>query len=80
VVLGTIPPVPRRSSSISSLPYRPSAALRRRETLDGVLDELWEDVQSDLGRGSVDAGEAARLGDMMGVLRLKRDSEAWAEV
>lgn len=62
-----------------SRPTTPPAA-RRRDTLDGVLLEMWHAVQGEVSRGALGAADAARLGDLMGLLRRKREHTSWAEL
>ncbi|WVQ95061.1 hypothetical protein IAU59_002153 [Kwoniella sp. CBS 9459] len=41
----------------------------RRETLDGVLGEMWTNVQSEVGRGAMRGEEGEKLGLLMGLLK-----------
>lgn len=59
---------------------RPAAA-RRRETLDGVLGELWRNIQTEAAQGRMRAAEFGSLREMWGRLgRERAQSGAWAEL
>ncbi|ODN90798.1 hypothetical protein L198_06115 [Cryptococcus wingfieldii CBS 7118] len=45
----------------------------RRETMDAVLGEMWRSVQDERGKGGMKLDEVDRLGDLMSVLRDRRD-------
>ncbi|GMK57722.1 hypothetical protein CspeluHIS016_0405560 [Cutaneotrichosporon spelunceum] len=59
----------------------PPTAARRRETFDGVLGELWRNVQAEAAQGRMRAGEFGKLREMWSRLgRQRAQSGAWAEL
>lgn len=61
-------------------PPRPAAA-RRRETFDGVLGELWRNIQAEAAQGRMRTAEFGNLREMWGRLgRQRAQSGAWAEL
>lgn len=74
-----IGPPPALSSTLA-IPPRPEAA-RRRETFDGVLGELWRNIQSEAAQGRLRAAEFGNLRELWGRLgRERAQSTAWAEL
>ena len=51
----------------------------RREVLDGMLGEMWNEVMERKGRGTLGVDEVKRLSEMLGALR-KRNSGMWEEL
>ena len=50
-----------------TIPLDPAEQVKqhRRDTLDGVLGEMWKSLQHDVGTGKVVSADAERLGEMM---------------
>lgn len=72
-------PPPARPSTMA-IPPRPAAA-RRRETFDGVLGELWRNIQSEAAQGRLRSTEFVNLRELWGRLgRERAQSTAWAEL
>nr|XP_019044812.1 hypothetical protein I302_06726 [Kwoniella bestiolae CBS 10118]OCF23742.1 hypothetical protein I302_06726 [Kwoniella bestiolae CBS 10118] len=42
---------------------------KRKETLDGMLVELWKNVQSEVGRGNIKGDQGRRLEELVGLVR-----------
>ncbi|BEI88245.1 uncharacterized protein CcaverHIS019_0109630 [Cutaneotrichosporon cavernicola] len=59
----------------------PRTAARRRETFDGVLGELWRNVQAEAAQGRMRSTEFGNLREMWSRLgRQRAQSGAWAEL
>ncbi|WWC93470.1 hypothetical protein V866_000305 [Kwoniella sp. B9012] len=46
---------------------------RRKETLDGMLVELWKNVQFEIGRGTIKVDQGRKLEELLGLLRSKEN-------
>ena len=74
VDLSQSPLTPPRSSTATA--KRKS----RRETIDGMLGEMWRAVQADVSQGSIRVDELDRLGDMMSAFRRRGEKGGWEEL
>ncbi|KAK6910780.1 hypothetical protein I203_104812 [Kwoniella mangroviensis CBS 8507] len=46
---------------------------RRKETLDGMLVELWKNVQFEIGRGTIKVDQERKLEELLGLVRSKEN-------
>ncbi|WWD02271.1 hypothetical protein V865_000310 [Kwoniella europaea PYCC6329] len=46
---------------------------RRKETLDGMLVELWKNVQFEIGRGTIKVDQGRKLEELLGLVRSKEN-------
>jgi hypothetical protein len=62
-------------------PGIPRTAARRRETFDGVLGELWRNIQAEAAQGRMRTAEFGSLREMWSRLgRQRAQSSTWAEL
>lgn len=68
----TVPRARLQSASASRHATGGGRWKRRRDTIDAMLGEMWQSVQTEMGRGGLKKDEVDRLGDLMCMLRERK--------